>query len=93
MLEGVQELFSYKHMQLLSESDKNCMRYGQVKILGKSLNGVNSNVAKSRDDDDDDFVSARYSNIRIMMSVVYYKQRSVTPAHSSAAILGPQTSS
>lgn len=45
------------------------------------------------DDDDDDFVSARYSNIRIMMSVVYYKQRSVTPAHSSAAILGPQTSS
>lgn len=45
------------------------------------------------DDDDDDFVSARYSNIRIMMSVVYYKQRSVTPANSSAAILGPQTSS
>lgn len=45
------------------------------------------------DDDDDDFVSARYSNIRIMMSVVYYKQRSVTPAHSSAAILGPQTTS
>lgn len=45
------------------------------------------------DDDDDDFVSARYSNIRIMMSVVYYKQRAVTPAHSSAAILGPQTSS
>lgn len=51
MLEGVQELFSYMHMQLLSESDKNCMRYGQVKILGKSLNGVNSNVAKSSDDD------------------------------------------
>lgn len=51
MLEGVQELFSYMHMLLLSESEKNCMRYGQVKISGKSLNGVNSNVAKSSDDD------------------------------------------